>query len=70
MISYEQKGGIYMSTDAQKKAQRKYAAGNTLQIGLQFNRKTDADIIQVLETVPNKQGYIKQAIRDKMKAGR
>lgn len=58
-----------MSTDAQKKAQKKYAASNTMMIAIQLNRKTDADIIEVLSGQSNKQGYIKEAIREKIKAG-
>ena len=37
------------------------------QIKLALNLKTDADIINRLQTVDNIQGYIKQLIREDMK---
>ena len=45
-------------------AQAKYKKNTTKQIALQLNLKTDIDILQKLEEVPNKQGYIKKLIRD------
>lgn len=52
-----------MASEAQKKASAKYDAQNTVQIKLKLNRKTDADVIQILESVDNKQGFIKTLIR-------
>ena len=53
-------------TDMEKKyePQAKYDAANTVQIRLKLNRKTDADILQLLESVDNKQGLIKQLLRE------
>ena len=50
-------------TDAQKRATAKYDAANTKKILLKLNRRTDADVISKLDTVPSKQGYIKTLIR-------
>lgn len=55
-----------MSTEAQKRATRKYAAANTVQKSLQFNRNTDADIIEYLGTVGNMSGLIKELLRERM----
>ena len=52
-----------MTTQAQKEASARYDAKNTVQIKLKLNRKTDADVIQILESVENKQGFIKRLIR-------
>lgn len=52
-----------MSTEAQKKASARYDAKNTKALYLKFNLKTDADILEWLEKVGNKQGYIKDLIR-------
>ncbi len=41
----------------------KYNAKNVKQIKLNLNKKTDADIIEALDAVPNTQGYIKELIR-------
>ena len=49
--------------NSQNKAQAKYDAKNTKQIRLKLNIVTDADILQKLEEVGNKQGYIKELIR-------
>lgn len=52
-----------MTSKAQREAQKRYDAKNTKFIGLKLNRRTDADIIEKLETVPNVQGFIKECIR-------
>lgn len=58
-----------MLTEEEKKKSRgassmKYNAANTIQFKCCFNKKTDSDIIEHLETVGNKQGYIKKLIRE------
>lgn len=40
-----------------------YDKENTRQVRCKFNRKTDADIIEKLETIENIQAYIKGLIR-------
>lgn len=52
-----------MTTEAQKRARIKYDKLNTTQVKLKLNNNTDDDILQKLENVPNKQGYIKNLIR-------
>ena len=44
--------------------QAKYDAANTTRIALKLNNKTDADILERLDAVESKQGYIKKLIRD------
>lgn len=59
-----------MPTEAQKRAAQKYDAANTVQLKFKLNKKSDADILARLDSVQNKQGYIKQLIRaDINKAG-
>lgn len=48
---------------AQLRAQAKYDKDNTVQVTLKLNKKTDADIIEYLNSCTNKQGYIKELIR-------
>ena len=55
-----------MSTEAQKRASAKYDADNTVRITLKLNKKTDADIIQKLESEPNKSAYIKAKLREQI----
>ena len=50
-------------SNAKTKASAKYDANNTKRISLKLNLKTDADILQKLQDVPNTQGYIKELIR-------
>ena len=45
------------------KAKREWDANNTVFVGLKLNRNTDADLLEFLETVPSKQGVIKEALR-------
>lgn len=52
-----------MATEAQIKAQAKYDAKNTRQLHLKLNRRTDWDVLEKLDSVPSKQGYIKALIR-------
>lgn len=44
-------------------AQERYDKNNTVQIKMKLNKKTDKDILEKLNSVPNKQGYIKELIR-------
>lgn len=55
-----------MTTESQKRASAKYDAAHTRQIMLKLNTKTDADILEHLDTMDNKQGYIKALIRKDM----
>ena len=50
-------------TEAKRRAIRRYDAANTRQIHLKLNTKTDADILETLDSVENVQGYIKDLIR-------
>lgn len=52
-----------MTTDAQKRASRKYNAANTRQVIIRLNKRTDADILATLAARENVQGYIKALIR-------
>lgn len=52
-----------MTTEAQKRAGKKYDQENTVVFTIKLNKKTDADIIEALTRQPNKQGFIKEAIR-------
>lgn len=45
------------------KASIKYNQANVKQIKLSLNKKTDADIIEILDRCDNVQGYIKDLIR-------
>ena len=55
-----------MASKAQIKASNKYNKENTLTVCLRLNKETDKDIIEKLEGVYSKQGYIKDLIRDDM----
>ena len=49
-------------TPAKKRANEKYDKANTKQFRMKLNINTDADILDRLASVQNKQGYIKQLI--------
>ena len=46
------------------KAQEKYDREHTVFIGLKLNKKTDKDIIDMLCSVENKQGFIKKILKE------
>lgn len=52
-----------MSTEAEKRASRKYDKEHVVQISVKLNKKTDEDILKFLKGIENKQGYIKTLIR-------
>ena len=52
-----------MQTEKKITPQARYDAKATKHYGFKFNLNTDADIINKLESVPNKQGYIKSCIK-------
>lgn len=54
-------------TPAQKRAKEKYDKANTVQVKIKLNLKTDSDILEALERSGNKQGYIKELIRNDLK---
>lgn len=56
-----------MPSDAQKRADRKYKAEKTWQLGLRFYR-TESDIWEFLTAQDNKQGFVKRLIRQEMDA--
>ncbi len=53
-----------MTTEAQRKASAKYDKNHTRSILFKFNTTSDADILAKLDEVGNKQGYIKELIRN------
>ena len=51
------------TTEAQARATKKYQENNARMFTIRLNLNTDMDIIEKLEQVESKQGYIKQLIR-------
>lgn len=52
------------TSKAQIEAVARYDKQNTVSLHIKLNKKTDADLIQELETVESKQGLIKQLLRE------
>jgi len=48
----------------ESEAHKKWVRENTRRVVMQLQRRTDADILEKLESVPSKQGYIKRLIRE------
>lgn len=55
--------------DKNYKYTKRYDQTNTIKVSLKLNIKTDADIIEYLDSVDNKQGTIKQLIRNEISRG-
>lgn len=51
------------TSDAQKRAQARYDAQNTVRVTIKLNKTTDAELIEMLENAPSKQGLIREALR-------
>lgn len=58
-----------MVSKAHIKASNKYDKENTKSVLLKLNLKTDKDIIEHLNSVGSKMGYIKSLIRNDIKKG-
>ena len=52
-----------MASRAQIKAAVKYNKEKTILVSIRLNKETDKDIIEILNCVCNKQGFIKELIR-------
>lgn len=57
------KGGQYKTSKSHRNAVEKYDKKNTQTVRLKLNKKTDKDIIAILNGSGNKQGTIKNALR-------
>lgn len=55
------------SSEAQKKASAEFNKRKTVQVALRLNIEKEKDIIDKLNSVPSKMGYIKQLIREDIK---
>ena len=58
---------LFRGINMEKKetARERYDKANTVKVTIKLNRKTDKDIIDYLDNSGNKQGAIKDALRDK-----
>lgn len=56
--------GPASQTSDKMTAKERYDARTAVRISLKLNKGTDADILQRLDEVPSKQGYIKELIRE------
>ena len=53
----------------QPESKTKWDKENTTVVTMKLNNNKDADIIEKLKSVPNRQGYIKQLIRGDIAKG-
>ena len=58
-----------MATEAQRRASAKYKAKYQRRWLIGVNRRTEPDLLEHLESLPNVQGYIKGLIRADMSKG-
>ena len=56
--------------DKQSQASIKYDKDNTKRLYIKLNKNNDKDILEHLDTQSNKQGYIKDLIRNDIKKDR
>lgn len=67
IIKYE--AGLSPTLFKQSEYISEYDKMNTMRVTLKLNKSTDADIIEHLAPIPNRQGYIKCLIRRDMQGG-
>ena len=54
----------YMAiTEADKRATKKYRQKNMLCIAFRLNKKYDADLIEIYQSIPNKMEWFRSALR-------
>ena len=58
-----------MTSEAQKRAAKKYDDANTVQFKMKLNKRTETDIIEQLDSVEHKATYVKNLIREDIKKG-
>ena len=56
-----------MATPAQQRAINKFNKEKTTSFAFRFNNVNDADVIQFLRSLENKNGFIKELIRKEIK---
>lgn len=55
-------------SESLKKAQDKYRKVSTRTYSIRLNKQTDADVIEVLDRIDNKQAYIRNLVRSDIEA--
>ena len=58
-----------MVSEAKKAAKARYDAKTAVYISLKLNVNTDAELIELLKSQPNVQGFLKELIRKEIKKG-
>lgn len=58
-----------MATESQRRANYKFQREKCKQYTFKFHLVNDADIIEALDAVSNRQGYLKTLIREDLKRG-
>lgn len=53
-----------MRSEARKKSQARFDAQNTKRYTLKLNKRTNAELIELLDSAESQQGIIKQALRE------
>lgn len=53
-----------MRSEARKKSQARFDAQNTKRYTLKLNKRTNAELIELLDSAESQQGLIKQALRE------
>lgn len=61
---------IMTAKNARTRASMKYDAKNTIKFTVKLNKKTDKELIEQMESVSNKSGYIKGLIRKDIEDGK
>lgn len=55
-----------MRLESQKRASRKYQKNNIIMKNVSFNKRTDTDLVEYIETVDNFSAFVKEILREKI----
>lgn len=55
-----------MRLESQKRASRKYQKNNIIMKNVSFNKRTDSDLVEYIETVDNFSAFVKEILREKI----
>lgn len=55
-----------MRLESQKRASRKYQKNNIIMKNVSFNKRTDSDLVEYIETVDNFSAFVKEIMREKI----
>lgn len=58
--------GATMVSEAKKKSQARWEKEHCVRVTMKFNKNTDKEVIEFLQSVPSMQGVIREALKNEI----